>query len=250
MRAPLAYLGIAVSALTSFAQVSATIDINSTQTTSLNSSFSGFNYEASYPSEPFDYRLNNLAAQLSPGWLRYPGGLMDDPFDWQTGMMVPAWVSQFQGTAFENLLSGGLQWIAARGGHSFVDVGNQAGFLGAKLIVCVNGLTDTPDSAARMAAFAKANNIPVAVWELSNEPYFFVPLFFQSGADYAAKMKPYRDAIKAADPAAIVAVFFSDAGNTNPDPAWDQSLAGYSDKYWDAVTYHHYPPESTGPFSQ
>ena len=38
-------------------------------------------------------------------------------------------------------------------------------------------------------------------------------------------MKPFRDAIKAADPDAIVAIFFIDAGDTVPNPAWDQSIA-------------------------
>jgi len=99
-----------------------------------------------------------------------------------------------------------------------------------------------------MAAFAKANGISVAVWELANEPYFYSG-FFLSGADYVTKMKPFRDAIKAADPSAVVAIFFQDAGGPTNSP-WDQSIAGYPDKYWDAVTYHHYPAQSTGPFSQ
>ena len=51
-------------------------------------------------------------------------------------------------------------------------------------------------------------------------------------------MKPYRDAIKAADPNAVVALYFSEAGH--PDKAWDNALASYSPKYWDAVTYHEY----------
>ena len=51
-------------------------------------------------------------------------------------------------------------------------------------------------------------------------------------------MKPYRDAIKAADPNAVVALYFSEAGH--PDNAWDNALASYSPKYWDAVTYHEY----------
>jgi hypothetical protein len=139
--------------------------------------------------------------------------------------------------------------VNGKGGGSFVDGANRANFLNSKLIVCVNAFTDTPQSAGQMAAFAKANQIPVAVWELANEPYFYTT-FFQSGADYAAKMKPYYDAIKAADPTAVVAIFFIDAGDTNPNPAWDQSIANYPNKYWDAVTYHHYPPQSTGAFSQ
>ena len=232
-----------------FAQVTAAIDIDTTHTTPLNPNFSGFNDEVVFPAEFFDYRLNNVAAQLSPGWVRYPSGLFSNAFNWQTGMMDPSWVAQFQGTNIATLLSEGVPWVNGKGGGSFVDAANRANFLNAKLIVSVNAFTDTPQSAGQMAAFAKANHISVAVWELANEPYLYTG-FFQSGADYVAKMKPYRDAIKAADPNATVAIFFIDAGDTNPSPAWDRSIAGYSDKYWDAVTYHQYPPQSTGDFSQ
>jgi hypothetical protein len=58
------------------AQVYAAIDIDATHTTPLNSNFSGFNDEVVFPAEYFDYRFNNLAAQLSPGWLRYSGGIL------------------------------------------------------------------------------------------------------------------------------------------------------------------------------
>jgi uncharacterized protein (TIGR03437 family) len=231
------------------AQVSATIDIDTTHTTPLNGNFSGFNDEVVFPAEYFDYRLNNLAAQLSPGWVRYPSGSFSDAFNWQTGLMVPSWAAQFQGTNIATLLTEAVPWVNGKGGGSFVDGANRANFLGAKLIVCVNGFTDTSQSAGQMAAFAKANRIPVAVWELSNEPYLYNG-FFKSGADYVAQMKPFRDAIKAADPNATVAVFFMDAGDSSSNPAWDQAIANYSPKYWDAITYHHYPPQSTGGFSQ
>jgi uncharacterized protein (TIGR03437 family) len=231
------------------AQVTATIAIDTTQSTPLNANFSGFNDEVVFPAEFYDYRLNNIAAQLSPGWVRYPSGSFSAAFDWQTGMMVPAWAAQFQGTTIASLIAEGVPWVDGKGGGSFVDGANRANFLGSKLIVCVNGFTDTPESAGQMAAFARANNIPVAVWELSNEPYI-VPKFFPSGEDYVTKMKPYRDAIKAADPNAVVAIFFIDAGDTSPNPSWDESIAKYSNPYWDAVTYHQYPPPSTGAFSQ
>src|ERR1039458_1192140 len=208
-------LALVAAGLSARAQVSATIDIDTTHTTPLNSNFSGFNDEVVFPAEFFDYRLNNLAAQLSPGWVRYPSGSFSDAFNWHTGLMIPSWVARFQGTNIATLLSEGLPWTNGKGGGSFVDAANRADFFGAKLIVCVNAFTDTAQSAGQMAAFAKANRIPVAVWELANEPYFYTA-FFQSGADYAAKMKPYRDAIRAADPSAIVAIFFIDAGDTNP----------------------------------
>jgi uncharacterized protein (TIGR03437 family) len=231
------------------AQVTATIDIDTTNPTPLNASFSGFNDEVVFPAEFFDYRLENLAAQLSPGWVRYPSGSFSDAFNWQTGLMETSWAAQFQGTNIATLLTEGIPWANGKGGGSFVDAANRANFLGAKLIVCVNAFTDTAQSAGQMAAFAKANHIPVAVWELANEPYFYTG-FFKSGADYVAKVKPYSDAIKAADPNAVVAIFFMDAGDTTSNPAWNQSILSYPQPYWDAVTYHHYSPQSTGDFSQ
>jgi len=241
-------VGIAACAGSAWAQVAATVDVDTTHSTPLNANFSGFNDEVVFPAEYFDYRLNNLAAQLTPGWVRYPSGIFADAFDWQSGLMVASWVSQFQGTVFASLISSGVAWTNGKGGGSFVDAANRANFLGAKLIVDVNGYTDTPDSAGKMAAFAKANHIPVAVWELCNEPYLVKP-FFSSATDYLNKVKPYRDAIKAADPTAIVAVFVQDAGDTTPNPPWDQALASYPDKYWDAITYHHYPAQNPAGFS-
>jgi uncharacterized protein (TIGR03437 family) len=243
-------LAIAAASLNAAAQVSATVDIDTTHTTPLNANFSGFNDEVVFPAEFYDYRLENIAAQLSPAWVRYPSGIFSDAFNWQTGLMVSSWAAQFQGISFASLLAEGVPWVNGKGGGSFVDGANRANFLSAKLIVDVNAYTDTPESIGQMAAFAKANLIPVAVWELGNEPYTTGTTFFQSGADYVAKVKPYRDAIKAADPTATVAIFFMDAGNTNPNPAWNQSIVSYPDPYWDAVTYHHYPAQSTGAFSQ
>ena len=237
------------ASFTAAAQVSATIDIDTTHTTPLSANFSGFNDEVVFPAEYYDYRLNNLAAQLSPGWVRYPSGLFSDAFDWQTGLMVASWAAEFPANDMDALLSrsgsvGGRQRRRLVRGCRI-----RANFLGAKLIVCVNVYTDTPQSAGQMAAFAKANHIPVAVWELGNEPYL-VPSFFSSGADYVTKVKPYRDAIKAADPNAVVAIFFQDAGDTNANPPWDQAIANFSNKYWDAVTFHHYPQQTATTFTQ
>lgn len=242
-------LALAAAGLCALAQVPATIDIDATRATPLNASFSGFNDEVVFPAEFYDYRLNNVAAQLSPGWVRYPSGLFSQALNWQTGMMQPAWVAQFAGTDVSTLLNQSVGWVNGKGGGSFVDGANRADFLSAKLIVCINGYTDTPTSAGQMAAFAKANRIPVAVWELSNEPYLYNG-FFASGTAYLKQMQPFRDAIKAADPSATVAIFAMDAGDTTPNPPWDQAIANYPSKYWDAVTYHHYPPKSTGAFSQ
>lgn len=238
-----------LTASAGLAQVSATVAINTTQTTPLNPGFSGFNDEVSFPPEFYDYRLNELAAQLSPGWVRYPSGLFSDAFDWKTGLMVPSWVEQFSGTNIYTLLSESIPWVAGKGGGSFVDGANRADFLGAKLIIDVNAYTDTPESIGQMAAFALANHIPAAVWELANEPYLYSN-FFPNATDYLNTVKPFRDAIKAADPNAVVAVFLNDPGHPNNPPGWNQAVAEYPNPFWDALTYHHYPAQSTGAFSQ
>ena len=126
---------MAAAGLNALGQVSATIAIDTTHTTPLNANFSGFNDEVVFPAEYFDYRLNNVAAQLSPGWVRYPSGLFSDAFNWQTGLMVPAWAAQFQGTNIATLLTESVAWVNGKGGGSFVDAANRADFLGAKLIV-------------------------------------------------------------------------------------------------------------------
>ncbi len=251
MRVDLCRLAAAVAAagLSALAQGPAAVTINTSQSTPLNPNFSGFNDEVVFPPEFWDYRLNVLAAQLQPGWVRYPSGLFSEAFNWQTGMMVPDWVAQFSASDEYTLLSESIGWVNGKGGGLFVDAANRANFWGAKIVVDVNGFTDTAASAGAMAAFAKANHIEVAAWELCNEPYLFKN-FFASGTDYLNKMKPYYDAIKAADPSAIVAVFVNDPGGSSPNNPWDAALANYPDPYWDAITFHYYPAQSSGAFSQ
>jgi hypothetical protein len=115
---------------------------------------------------------------------------------------------------------------------------------GAKIVVTINGFTDSSNSAGAFAAFALSNHLPVAVWELCNEPYTLAGTgagtFFLNATDYVARMKPFRDAIKAADSNAVVAIYFNDAGYAEPN-TWDNDLKKYTDKWWDAVVYHHYP---------
>src|ERR1035441_5167593 len=51
-----------------------------------------------------NYRLNNVAAQLSPGWVRYPSGLFSQAFNWRTGLMVPFFFFKFPATNDATLL--------------------------------------------------------------------------------------------------------------------------------------------------
>src|SRR5579863_1874947 len=213
--------------------------------TPLNPGFNGFNNNLKNAVEYYDPNFQKILKTLSPGWLRFPGGTDSEAFDWVSGEIAPEWVTALATNpdSYQHDINAAAQPIVAgKGGSSFCDYAKLAdNDDDAKIIVSVNAFTDTPRSAYAFARYALENHIPVAAWELANEPYTWTmgPMpFFTNGADYAAKMKPYRDAIKAADPDAVVALYFSEAGH--PDAAWDNALSNYKPRYWDAVTYHEY----------
>ena len=215
--------------------------------TPLTPGFNGFNANMKNAVEYYDTNFQLMLITLSPGWLRFPGGTDSEAFDWASGEIVSAWVNALAAKQYTyNINASAQSIVAGKGGASFSDFAAMASNVGgAKIIVSINAYTDTPPSAQAFARYALTNHIPVAVWELANEPYTWLTTdsgapgpFFTDAADYATKMKPYRDAIKAVDPNAVVSLYFSEAGH--PDKAWDNALASYSPKYWDAVTYHEY----------
>jgi hypothetical protein len=227
------------------------VNYTTNNASALHPGFAGFTTELLGGGVEFgDTNMQRLAQELSPGWLLYPAGTTGDAFNWATGLTEQSWVDQITAKGnpiAANLAQGTYQALRGKGGVRFTEFAKLATNVGgAQIIVCVNAFTDTPQSAGALAQFAASNHIAVAVWELCNEPYLFkgATNFFLSGSDYATKMKPYRDAIKAADPNAVVAVFFSDPGL--PGTSWDSALANYPDRYWDAVVYHHYPRLPSG----
>ncbi len=230
-------------------QATATIDIDTTATIPVHSGFSGVNVDLGFPVEYWDYRFNVLAAQVGYGWVRFPGGASGDIYSWQAGEQVTTWFARFAGSTAGPQQST-IALVAGRGGAKLIDAANRANFLGSLLIICANGFTDTAQSIGQLAAYVKANNISVAAWELSNEAYLF-PEFFPTATAYLDTMKPYRDAIKAVDPNAVVAIFIRDPGAaTSLQNPWDAAIAAYPNKYWDAISFHHYPQQSIGAFAQ
>ncbi len=241
-----AALSLAGGAQTS-APGTATLDINTSVTIPIAPAFSGVSADLNLPVEYWDYRFNTLASAIGFGWVRFPGGTSSDIYDWQTGQDSQAWFAEFPaGMLNSNVIS----LVAGRGGARLIDAANRANFLGAPLVICVNGFTDTAASAGQLAAFVKANNIQVAAWELSNEPYLF-PTFWATATDYLDAMKPYRDAIKAVLPNSLISIFVTDQGHANAaSNPWNVAVSAYPNKYWDAISFHHYPPQSSGAFAQ
>ncbi|MGB7747664.1 MAG: hypothetical protein WBN75_10300 [Verrucomicrobiia bacterium] len=225
-----------------------------TNSTPLNPGFAGFCTEMLASAvEYYDTNFQQITATLSPGWLRYPGGALEDAFEWTNGLTMTNVISEFP-QAEQNLLDDTVEILPGKGGALFSDFAAMCAKVGgAKIVVCINAYTDTTNSAAAIAEYALTNHIPVAAWELCNEPYVFSGTapkdFFLNSTDYVAQMKPYRNAIKVADSNAVVAIYFNDAGEPEPN-TWDNDLKNYTDKYWDAVVYHHYPflPTNGVPF--
>jgi hypothetical protein len=245
------------------AQTSTNVEVAfaTTNATSLNLGFAGFTTELLGKGEEYgDTNMQRYAAMLSPGWLLFPAGTTGDAFNWQTGLTDTNWVNtiglmQGPNSNASNLTAGTVLALQGKGGVWFTNFASLADNLGgAKIIVCINGFTDTNAAdAGAFAAFALSNHIHVAAWELCNEPYLFqsgADPFFTNGMVYANKMLPYRNAIKAADSNAVVAVFFSDPSRSGM--SWDNALARYgaTNQYWDAVVYHYYPQLPTNiPFA-
>jgi uncharacterized protein (TIGR03437 family) len=224
-----------------------TVNFATAAPTPLNPGFNGFNSNLLNAVEYYDANFQGILKTLSPGWLRFPGGTDSEAFDWSSGEIVPAWVAELGAKSYtQNINANAEPIVAGKGGSSFRDFASLAASVGgARIIVSVNAYTDTPQSAQAFAQYVVTNHIPVAAWELANEPYTWLNTdsggpgpFFADATDYATKMKPFRDAIKAADPNAVVTLYFSEAGN--PNGTWDKALANYSPKYWDAVSYHEY----------
>jgi hypothetical protein len=231
-----------------------TIAFATTNTTPLNQGFAGFACEMLDTGLEYDNtNFQRFVAELSPGWIRYPSGISDDAFDWSTGLTDTNWINSvgLHGDASaSNSCTYTYLPLLGKGGAQFTNFASMTANVGANIIVCLNCFTDDTNSAGAFAAFALSNHISVAAWELCNEPYNFTSgasNFFANATDYANKMLPFRDAVKAADSNAVVAVFYSDPGRGGND--WDSALDRYTNKYWDAVTYHYYPTPALTNFS-
>jgi hypothetical protein len=227
------------------------VSFTTSNATPLNLGFAGFAEEMLDTGLEYDNtNFQQLVSTLTPGWIRYPSGISDDAFDWRTGLTSTNWVNVIYTngeTSAGNSCSYTIQTLLGKGGAQFTNFASLCQNVGgAKIIVVLNCFTDTnPASAGDFAGFALSNHIPVAAWELCNEPYNFTATngsdFFTNGTDYCNKMLPYAKAIKAADSNAQVAVFFANPGNSGGGKFWDNALIGYTNKFWDMITYHYYP---------
>ncbi len=280
---------------------SVTIAIDGNASAALPAYFSGTNVNsADTPVNFSDPAVVAHVKALTPRMLRWPGGTVDDFFDWRTGLVAPMGSTGIPsmldiGTAvfkpypmigFDKQVTSAAKYdgpfLEAKGGNPLgtrsSGFGGFATSVGAKFVVVVNTITDTVDSARQLAQAVAQARLPVAGFELGNEPFYVeiptskgritlppgspaVPGAFRSGVDYLTRMKPYYDAIKEGysagglSPAkAVVSVAGGYAADTSTwNVQWAKDMETYTlshGTYWDAVDFHFYPSESkTGNFS-
>src|SRR5579859_5452881 len=163
------------------AQSNVVVAFTTTNATPLDLGFAGFTTELLGTGIEYgDTNMQHYAAMLSPGWLLFPAGTTGDAFDWRSGLTDTNWVNTIglmegPNNPASNLTADTVLALLGKGGAQFTNFAGLAGNLGgAKIIVCVNGFTDTNTAdAGAFAAFALSNHIHVAAWELCNEPYLF-----------------------------------------------------------------------------
>ena len=134
-----------------------------TNSTPLNPGFAGFCTELQASAvEYYDTNFQQMTAMLSPGWLRYPGGSMDDAFAWTNGLTLTNWFANFPSWE-TNLLWPAAKLGNGKGGLKFSDFAALCQSVGgAKIVVTINGFTDSSNSAGAFAAYALSNHIPVS----------------------------------------------------------------------------------------
>jgi arylsulfate sulfotransferase len=231
------------------------ININTQTSSAIPAKFSGFS--APQPRngvEYYDPKFLSAVAPLKPGWIRFPAGTVSMPFDWQTGHTNTGWLNELISSTpplVDSFTAGELvtaqRLTQAKGGVNLSDFANFVKSLGANSVITFNAYTDTnPSSAANMVTAAQGYGLNVLEWELANEPYLF-PLIFPSPASYASAMNfPYFNDILSANASATVGLFYAGqfTGPAVNYTAWDEGMATYTPRYWNAVSLHMYPLSS------
>jgi hypothetical protein len=244
----------------------AVVNIDTAATKPLPPGFSGFNDPYLVTGVEYtDPKYIAMIQPMKPGFIRFPAGTQSMAFDWQSGHLNQSWINDLAPNVSSFVLGeldlaqkmtqakGGACFTSATGGACYSNYADLVNTLGAAAIVDFNGWTDTNSgSAANMVAAAQAAGLNVMEWELSNEPYLF-PKIFPKASSYAGSQYSYAEDIFSANPNATPGVFyqgkFMNFGSGNFQ-AWDKGMAAYAPRYWNAVSMHVYPINSTLTVSQ
>lgn len=229
----------------SFSQEKGIINIDTQNGHDIKIGASGFNVRIADKSWSYlhpDFR--QAVHELKPGWLRYFSGTVGDAFNSATGQYDIDYAMMFD---HPDQYLKGYRFTKIKGPHRIIDLYDLLSEINGKLVITINGFTETPEMTLALARFCKNNNIQVATWQFCNEPYFYVPhrerFWWNNGYDYAAKMKPHADAIKSVFPDAFMAL------NNTWDGIWGfmKEINNYQKEqgaYWNVFSKHSYAPHT------
>lgn len=244
----------------------------STTGRTLPTGFSGVNFGA--PENALRYTDPQAAALLSmvgAGWVRFPGGTVGNPHNWETGDMAQTltpfpyvspsqWVCAVEeGVRANGNLNGPC--VAGspeaflednqisnmgKGFTKFSDFRKFVGNLGA--LIVANTFTDTPTHIATLArtACSATTGVRVIYFELSNESYIY-PGRWPRGSAHVSDMAAYRSAIETNCPGVPIALFYAGQywGGPPLAPNWDSDLFAMTPG-WDDIATHTYPQFTSG----
>ncbi|MCG8582873.1 MAG: T9SS type A sorting domain-containing protein [Bacteroidales bacterium] len=184
---------------------------------------------------------------IGGGWLRYMSGTRNNGFNMNIGLYEVEDLDQLiEHGAYDGGNMTCHRRVEAKGPQTVYDLYQGLGDINARLVVTWSGFIGAPWEAALFAKFCKDNHIEVDMWQFVNEPYFHVPnrdaYFWNGGTDFARKMHPIADSIKAYLPEAIMA----------PNSSWDdpistfsKGIANYSPRFFNAFSKHSYAAYNT-----
>ncbi len=197
-----------------------------------------------------------LIQALKPPLIRYPGGNFASGYHWEDGIGAPGQRPQRYDEAWKSLDSNRV------GTDEFMQFCQQ---VGAEPFLVVNDATGSAEEAARWVAYCNrgpedeqgarraANGFPapynVRLWGVGNEVWGPWQIGHTGAAEYAARMRPIVEAMRAVDPAIkIVAVgdkILSDAAD-DPGRIWNEVVLNQAGDLINYLSFHLYQPDQTG----
>ncbi|MCX7823981.1 MAG: hypothetical protein N2689_00285, partial [Verrucomicrobiae bacterium] len=174
-----------------------------------------------------------LLKQLSPTWLRWPGGNFAQTYHWRDGV----------GPRNDRPPRTNMAWPKGPvesndfGTDEFIAVCRA---LQAEPVICVNvnGNGATAQEAADWVAYCKRRGFKVKHWELGNEIYGTWEVGHSDAATYARNAMDYIQAMRAADKT----IKFIAVGH---DLEWNRTVLARLGPFVDYLAQHHYPKYTT-----
>ncbi|WP_028550695.1 fibronectin type III domain-containing protein [Paenibacillus sp. UNC451MF] len=230
--------------------VSATININTSATTTYNPDFRGLNNEPERTAIRInDANVINAANNYGRiGFLRWPGGTPTNSYSWKLGSTDTEYNGQAMkeaGRYYPQLYA--RRYQLTKGGERISDYVDFLQQTGAKAVIMVNVLQYNPEQSRDLAKYLYDNHVPVLYFELGNEISYYTTgigsqqAAFKSAIDYLNRAKTFNDIIKSEYPSAKTVISMSN----NQVAGFDNEVYSYPNKYWDAITTHRFKGDGT-----